>query len=313
MEDKNFYVYIYLDPRKPGNYVYGEFKFDYEPFYVGKGSFRRLKDHIMNCRLKSDKNKLKTNKIKKIIRETNRDPIIIKFKEILNLSESLILEKKIVETIGRINLKTGPLVNLTNGGSPGNNFIFKKTNFASRKKSNTFKRVVSEETRRRLRESHLGKKDKPETIEKKRISATGRNLGKKYSAELKTKLSNSHVKQKYIIFSPTGQKYETNNLKRFGRENNINSGRMAQVSLGKEYSCGGWIVYIVGKEYLRKEIEEKYNNRKKFLMCSPDGIFYENIENLKNFCKEFNIKYRSVIDTIYRKKNFVKNWYVEKI
>lgn len=38
---KNFYVYIYLDPRKPGNYNYGEYHFDYEPFYVGKGSGER--------------------------------------------------------------------------------------------------------------------------------------------------------------------------------------------------------------------------------------------------------------------------------
>jgi len=31
-----FYVYIYLDPRKPGRYVYGDYCFLYEPFYVWK-------------------------------------------------------------------------------------------------------------------------------------------------------------------------------------------------------------------------------------------------------------------------------------
>lgn len=34
---RNYYVYIYLDPRKPGKYKYSKCEFEYEPFYVGKG------------------------------------------------------------------------------------------------------------------------------------------------------------------------------------------------------------------------------------------------------------------------------------
>lgn len=41
-----FYVYVYLDPRKPGKYKYGEYEFDYEPFYVGKGTGRRIRNHF---------------------------------------------------------------------------------------------------------------------------------------------------------------------------------------------------------------------------------------------------------------------------
>ena len=36
-----FYTYVYLDPRKSGKYKYSEYKFDYEPFYVGKGCGNR--------------------------------------------------------------------------------------------------------------------------------------------------------------------------------------------------------------------------------------------------------------------------------
>jgi hypothetical protein len=42
----NFYVYAYLDPRKPGKYVYGEYVFDYGPFYIGKGFDNRMYIHL---------------------------------------------------------------------------------------------------------------------------------------------------------------------------------------------------------------------------------------------------------------------------
>ena len=41
MNDNKFYVYVYLDPRKPGSFKFGEYEFDYEPFYVGKGKKNR--------------------------------------------------------------------------------------------------------------------------------------------------------------------------------------------------------------------------------------------------------------------------------
>lgn len=41
-----YYVYAYLDPRKPGLYVYGNYKFDYLPFYIGFGKLDRLNRHL---------------------------------------------------------------------------------------------------------------------------------------------------------------------------------------------------------------------------------------------------------------------------
>lgn len=68
LEDKRFYVYvyIYLDPRKQGNYKYENYFFDYEPFYVGKGCKNRLYAHLkeaekyekQDCSKKGNRKKL---------------------------------------------------------------------------------------------------------------------------------------------------------------------------------------------------------------------------------------------------------------
>ena len=47
----DYYIYIYLDSRKQGEYLYGNLTFDYEPFYVGKGRRRRLTDHLTNSQM----------------------------------------------------------------------------------------------------------------------------------------------------------------------------------------------------------------------------------------------------------------------
>ena len=44
-----YYNYVYLDPQISGNYKYyiddKEFIFEYEPFYVGKGTGKRCNQH----------------------------------------------------------------------------------------------------------------------------------------------------------------------------------------------------------------------------------------------------------------------------
>ena len=42
----SFYVYAYLDPRKPGKFKYGEYEFTHEPFYIGKGTKSRINRHL---------------------------------------------------------------------------------------------------------------------------------------------------------------------------------------------------------------------------------------------------------------------------
>ena len=113
-----YYVYIYLDPRKPGIYKYNDFTLFYEPFYVGKGKNRRLYNHLEKKKLL--KNTFKNNKIKKILHNGhNLKQYIIKIKNNLSLICSNNLEIKLINEIGRYDLNKGPLTNLTDGGDFG--------------------------------------------------------------------------------------------------------------------------------------------------------------------------------------------------
>lgn len=110
---KEYYVYVYLDPNKFGDFSYDDLFFKNEPFYVGKGTRNRCYSGIRD-KIKS----IKTAKIKSLI-DSGSFPIIIKIFENISNEEACILEIKTIEKIGRIDLKTGPLSNLTSGGTGG--------------------------------------------------------------------------------------------------------------------------------------------------------------------------------------------------
>jgi len=136
-----YYVYVYLDTRKPGNYNYGELKFNYLPFYVGKGKRNRYREHLINAYKNYDKkgkdnNSHKCGTIRHIKEQTGSDPLILIIKHFDDELESLNYEKFIIENIGRTHLKNGPLTNLTEGGCGA---------------------TITDETKRKLSELNKGK------------------------------------------------------------------------------------------------------------------------------------------------------------
>lgn len=111
------YIYVYLDPRKPGNYIYDNYKFEIEPFYVGIGTRSdRMFTHLKEAK-NSTKNSHKLNKIRAIIND-GYEPVIIKLLEGLSKNEYKQKEIDIIKKIGR-RCDGGPLCNLTPGGDGG--------------------------------------------------------------------------------------------------------------------------------------------------------------------------------------------------
>lgn len=183
-----FYIYAYLDPRKPGEFVYGEYRFDYEPFYIGKGKGNRIRD-------KRDYNPFFCNKATKIQAEIKNSPIIKKIKRKLTEEEAFDLEIELIRIIGRANKGNGPLTNLTDGGEGTSGAVIsdehKKALSIARKG-----KPLSVEHRKKLSEAHMGhtpwNKGKktgfvPKTVFKKGLVPW--IAGRKHTDETKKKMS----------------------------------------------------------------------------------------------------------------------------
>lgn len=121
--EKDYYVYIYLNQLKEGEWIFKGHTFNYQPFYVGKGTKKRDKSHLYPSNLK--KVSYKNNIIKKILKELGEEPIHFRLYENLTNEEAIRIEAELIEHFGRINTETGILTNQTDGGEGVNNFADK--------------------------------------------------------------------------------------------------------------------------------------------------------------------------------------------
>lgn len=117
-----YYVYVLLDPRRPGDYKFGKYKFTHEPFYVGKGCDARADAHFKGFMQTINSPKPSTNirkwkRLKNIYEETGLSPIVVFKHRGVHESESYRLEMKVIDAIGFG--RQGPLLNLTAGGKGG--------------------------------------------------------------------------------------------------------------------------------------------------------------------------------------------------
>lgn len=217
-----FYVYAYLDPRKPGNYIYGEYEFNYEPFYIGKGKKDRDKFHLINAFRKKRCN-LREKFIRQLVNDCSKDPIILRVKENLSEDESLTLEIDLITLIGRRDLDIGPLVNLTNGGEGTSNRVYTEEtkrkislNHADFSGSNhpRYGKTLSEETKKKIGLKSSQKVHSEET--KKKISE--KLKGRVFSEEHKRNIGIGNKGcQKFL-----GKKHTKETLEKRSRTRQLN-------------------------------------------------------------------------------------------
>ena len=199
--NKKYYTYIYLDPRKPGKYVYNSCMFAYEPFYIGKGSGDRYLFHLKEN--KYNYNKYKNNKIQKILSEGYNLEQYILIIPCNSEQESLNLEIKLIGDIGRHDLKEGPLTNLTDGGEGVSGIVVSKETRKKMSKAHTgeknhfYGQTHSDETKNKISKVHKGKTPWNKGKINVYSDETRKKMSKPKTEEHKRKISKSAKKRVY--------------------------------------------------------------------------------------------------------------------
>ena len=226
-----FYVYAYLDIRKPGIFQYKTFDVKYEPFYIGKGSGDRCQVHLREANMKCQYNPFLNNKINKIRSETGTDPLVVKLWENLEEQDAFAREIDTITIVGRKGY--GPLTNIYEGGEGSS-----KSEETKRKISDTKKAMY----RNGYKHPMLGKTHSLAT--KKQMSKVRK--GKKYTTEQKKALSKIRCQQKpdntlkWKVIDPNGNEQIVFGLGQFCRENHLQQGHMHSVANGTRKHHKGW-------------------------------------------------------------------------
>lgn len=208
-KERIYYVYVYLNPLKPGEFIFNDLKFKFEPFYVGKGKGKRMYVHYNEQFLKTDPNIHKVNTIKKILSE-GKTPLVIKKFYNLTEEESFDIEKKLIEIIGRSDLKKGTLVNLTNGGDGCSGHVWQFGKKLTEETKNKISHTIKSQGKWKGDNNPSKTKDHKEymsnllknriysndTLEKMKLAKLGKKISDEHKESIRKSLLNRPCKDK---------------------------------------------------------------------------------------------------------------------
>lgn len=119
LKNKNFYVYVLLDQRFPGEYNFKNYLFNYKPYYVGKGKNDRVRKHfwglkptLEETRKHNHDNNYCISETFSIWNELNEYPYFVIIEYFTDQKDALLKEKELILNIGQIINSTGPLTNI---------------------------------------------------------------------------------------------------------------------------------------------------------------------------------------------------------
>jgi len=294
-----FYTYAYLDPRKNGQFTYGDYIFESKPFYIGKGKDTRLLEHLKEARC----NHIKCNQSKtKIIQELLNlkiNPLIVKIIKNVTNEEACKNEIELISLIGREDLSIGPLTNMTNGGegfSSGNDNPAKNPsvrNEISKKlkgKNNPSKRIdVREKMSIAAKNRWKNKKKRKELIQSQKDGWTDK-AREDNSKRMKELWKDPEYKNK-IITSRKGcmNNEQTKQKLRFAakkrmEDKNIRN-KLSLAAKGNDSHAKLWIITFPNNEI-------------------------QHVKNLANFCKQNNLNSESMYRVAKGQQTHHKNFIV---
>jgi group I intron endonuclease len=286
----DYYVYVLLDSSKKGDYVYSKYTFEYEPFYIGKGRGKRIKDTLY------DHSPFKRNKISKLKRN-GIEIISLKIKEGLSNEEAIFNEIELISIVGRRDLKKGPLVNNTDGGDGRINSFHSdevKEKISKSRKGKAVGWKHSEETLKIMSDNQKGEKNgfygkkhslKTKKEQSERVSGLSHPMfGKKHNKETidvlikhrKENISNEKIKEACQKFNKSVLMYdlelnfisEFKSVKEASENTGINESIISKCCRGDIKSPTRYFF-----KYKNKEDNVKKN---KFLLTIGDYFDYKN-------------------------------------